>query len=1350
MKNLEYRDEVYLKTLMDNVSGAIIRTDKNYKIKVWNKVAEEIYGYSSDEVLGSSYFSLLKNNAEDAIAFKNETNQMNEALTAEVLHHNKNGNEINIVSTAIFLKNESGEVNEVLFFNKNITERKKAADEAWLFATLVEQTSDAVIFTDLNFVIQTWNKGAENLYGYSLPEVIGKTTGEVLQTIITSEERKQILESVNKNGHWKGEKRQKNKNGDTLHVLSSISLIRNVFGEPIGMVGINTDITSQYIEKSQIEEFNKGLKKKVHEQNQELQFVFERISDAFIALDANWNYIYLNEKAGELHGRVPADLIGKNIWDEFPQTRNEPFYNALHEAMASQKPMNVQLFSESTGRWYEDHIYPSPDGISSYYRDITAQKREEDERLKITERVRSILDQAFVGCIVFAFDWTYLYVNKIAASYGESTPENLIGKSFLDIYPRVVNSKIFSWLDQCMKDRKPLHAEFDYTFKDNSVRWYEVSVEPVDEGIFILSNEITESKKVERESQMLAEQLREISSSVPGAVYQFVLTTQGEMKFTFVSDGIEQLTGLKKEVCYVDALAAFSLVTPDYIEELFQTISESASTLLPWIYVFQIRDKQGVLKWIRGNSIPRKSENGDVVWNGTFADITELKNVEAELKASELRYRTLIEHASDLIFILDEDGVITDLNPIACNRLGFDHKDVVGKSIGTFIVSDVFLYQQINAEHLSKGQSVLSEIKMLCKSKEIVELESNIKLLPDGRILVIGRDLTERKIAEAKRLKSERRYRLLFERNLAGVYRTTVSGKILECNEAAAKMLGYNSVAELLALNTDALYFDKAEREKYLKLLRVNNALTNYQSKLKRKDGSSLYLIENISLSNDLEIGEEVIEGIAIDITDNVKANEELQDSKNQFQSLVENISGIYWVSDLLQMQTLYITPSYETIWGGKCEDLYEDTLDFLKPVHPDDYQDVYDFYKSLNETRNASITFRIIRPDGAIRWIESRVNVQENSKGEKYSYGYAEDITERKTADEAIRQSEQKYKLMFKKNPMPMWMASALDMKFISANEAAIEFYGYSNEEFLKMSTTDLLAQTSENEMDNTSRIRTGSKNSMTHVVAHKKRNGDVVQVEIKEHKIEYKGKPAFLILANDVTEKLIAEQMMKQSNLELRELSSHLETIREEERTTISREIHDELGQQLTGLKMDASWLSRKIPQKETVLQEKITTMISLIEDTVKSVRRISSDLRPGILDDLGLIDALDWASVEFERRTGIECKFKPPVEEVSFEKNLSTGIFRVYQEALTNVARHAGASRIKTTFDKSSDNWILVIEDDGMGFDSSDVISKKTLGLVGMKERAKMFGGKLNIASKAGVGTVVRLEVPLKEEN
>src|SRR5690349_8235534 len=146
---------------------------------------------------------------------------------------------------------------------------------------------------------------------------------------------------------------------------------------------------------------------------------------------------------------------------------------------------------------------------------------------------------------------------------------------------------------------------------------------------------------------------------------------------------------------------------------------------------------------------------------------------------------------------------------------------------------------------------------------------------------------------------------------------------------------------------------------------------------------------------------------------------------------------------------------------------------------------------------------------------------------------------------------------------------------------------------------------------------------------------------------------------------ERKMAEEEIRKSHEELRQLSSYLETIREEERTSIAREIHDELGQQLTGLKMDISWLNKKVPKENKIVQEKISGMLSLVDTTVKTVRRISTELRPGILDDLGLIDALQWQSHEFEKRTGITCSFNTTFKDPSFEKHLSTGIFRVFQE-------------------------------------------------------------------------------------
>ena len=216
-----------------------------------------------------------------------------------------------------------------------------------------------------------------------------------------------------------------------------------------------------------------------------------------------------------------------------------------------------------------------------------------------------------------------------------------------------------------------------------------------------------------------------------------------------------------------------------------------------------------------------------------------------------------------------------------------------------------------------------------------------------------------------------------------------------------------------------------------------------------------------------------------------------------------------------------------------------------------------------------------------------------------------------------------------------------------------------------------------------------------------------------------------------------------------QLRQLSTHLQNIREEERTHIAREIHDELGQSLTALKMDASWIKKKSDKKDEFIQEKLNGMISLINETVHTVRRISSELRPSILDDLGLIAALEWQSHEFEKRTSIKCSFKSGFNELSLNKGSSVGIFRVFQEALTNIARHAKASEVESEIEKNDKHIFLKIKDNGIGFKMNQSKNFSTLGLVGMRERAIMLGGQLTIESNIDNGTEITLEIPFDLE-
>ncbi len=228
------------------------------------------------------------------------------------------------------------------------------------------------------------------------------------------------------------------------------------------------------------------------------------------------------------------------------------------------------------------------------------------------------------------------------------------------------------------------------------------------------------------------------------------------------------------------------------------------------------------------------------------------------------------------------------------------------------------------------------------------------------------------------------------------------------------------------------------------------------------------------------------------------------------------------------------------------------------------------------------------------------------------------------------------------------------------------------------------------------------------------------------------------------DVTERIQAEKNLVERTEEIQRLTQYLQEVREEERTRISREIHDVIGQQLTALKMDASWLRKRFEEQQML--DRVNAMIGLIDETIKTVRRISSELRPGMLDDLGLISTLEWQTGEFTKNTGINAVFSGNVSE-DIDKNLATNIFRVYQESLTNVARHSHATQVETSIEVS-DNFVkMIVRDNGIGFDPEEVRTKKSLGILGMKERARMFGGELIFTANEPSGTTVVLSVPMK---
>jgi len=391
---------------------------------------------------------------------------------------------------------------------------------------------------------------------------------------------------------------------------------------------------------------------------------------------------------------------------------------------------------------------------------------------------------------------------------------------------------------------------------------------------------------------------------------------------------------------------------------------------------------------------------------------------------------------------------------------------------------------------------------------------------------------------------------------------------------------------------------------------------------------------------------------------------------------------------------------------------------------------------------KSGSLEFEMIALKGTHRWCEIYVVPFKNVEGAIVSaLGVTRDITERKKADLALRLSEEKYRTLIEQaaDAIALFDASG---KILEANTSASKLLGYTKDELSAMSLTDILLE--EEIRDNPVQYDELSAGLSTVKLRRMRRkDGSVVVTEVRSQQLP---DGRFLSVVRDMTDRIKAEEELKLSYKAVRKLTAHLQDIREEERTNIAREIHDELGQQLTVLKMDVSWLNKKFQGTDEKVNQRLKELLEMLDDTVKSVRRISSQLRPSLLDDLGLTAAMEWQLSEFEKRAGIKTKFDAPEQEIDLSDATKTALFRIFQESLTNVARHSKAKKLSVILKRDDHNFILSIIDDGKGFDKNKIAEKRTLGILGMKERSSMIGGTYEINSTPGAGTSVIVSVPL----
>ncbi len=368
--------------------------------------------------------------------------------------------------------------------------------------------------------------------------------------------------------------------------------------------------------------------------------------------------------------------------------------------------------------------------------------------------------------------------------------------------------------------------------------------------------------------------------------------------------------------------------------------------------------------------------------------------------------------------------------------------------------------------------------------------------------------------------------------------------------------------------------------------------------------------------------------------------------------------------------------------------------------------------------------------------------------------FGAIQDITSNKQAEIARWESEALFRTLFMEAAVGIALTDA-EGHLIMSNPALEEMLGYGKDELLGMALTEFTyPEDIALSMKLHDELFAGRRNSFQMEKRYIRKDGRVIWSRLTASVVrDAEGAWLFGIgMVENITERKQTEQSLNDSLARLQTLTSHLHTVREEERSRVAREVHDELGQALTGLKIDLAWLRRHSPQggapvPAEALMDKMDTMNTLIESTINAVRRIATELRPAILDTFGLVPALEWQAQDFGERTGIPCIFTSNMETVPLDQERMTAVFRIAQESLTNVVRHAKAKRVHMRFESDKEMLVLTVRDDGIGIGTMSARGSKSFGMLSMHERALLLGGEVQIVAGAKKGTIVKLRIPMR---
>lgn len=735
-------------------------------------------------------------------------------------------------------------------------------------------------------------------------------------------------------------------------------------------------------------------------------------------------------------------------------------------------------------------------------------------------------------------------------------------------------------------------------------------------------------------------------------------------------------------------------------------------------------------------------------------EIAERERIETALRQSEEKFRTLVEVVSDCVWEVDEIGTYTYISPKIVEVVGYEPEELIGKTPYDLMKKEErqrILDYLIPIAAARQNFVFMESVNGHKNGNEVITETSGVPIFDASGNYCgyrgIVRNITERKRAESMIEASEKRYRELVENAKDFIYTADLNGKFTSLNRAGKELVGITDKQVQNTMFADYIapeYFSLMQRKLEEKL--AGKERTVFELELIVEGHRCPVEVSSWIIYD--ESGKPVgTQGIARDLTERKRAEEKARESQKMLQIVMDTIpQGVFWKdpNGVFLGCNLYVAQCAGLESGQQIVGLSDYDLPWTKEES--------DFYRECDrrvmETGVAElgIVETLRQADGTDIWLETNKVPLKNSVGETVGVlGTFKDITERKRTEVALREIERRLHSIVTAAPIILCTIDSNGIFTLSEGKG-LDLVKLRPGEVVGLSVFDLYQDFPEiikdvrRALKGDTFLNTFKVNDLifeTRFLPILNEQGNVVEV---------------IGVAIDVTGQKLVENELLASQRQLRELSAHLESVREEERKYIARELHDELGQTLTALKIDLTKLEERLPnlQTETVhrqIIDRVPAMIEIVDAAMETTRKIVAQLRSAVLDELGLAEAAEWQVREFQKLTGIKCDLDINLTDKNLSQNLKTAMFRILQECLTNITRHAAATKVKIELKTESDSLFFSIEDNGRGMGKQKMATTKSFGISGMRERTLLLGGKLEITRPENGGTRVTVRFPVE---